>query len=52
MWEVSNIPMGSLPYKEHFPCVMEMEQLEKEDPALFETYRELMCHFYVCLDVY
>lgn len=27
-------------------------QLEKKDPALFETYRELICHFNICLDVH
>ena len=31
---------------------MELEQLEKDHLALFETYRELMCHFYVCLDIH
>ena len=51
MWEVSNLPIGSLPY-ENFPRTVELEQLEKEDSALFETYRELMCHFYIGLDVY
>ena len=38
MWKVSNLPMGSLPYEKNFPCAMELEQLEKDDPALFETY--------------
>ena len=51
MWEVSNLPIGSLPY-ENFPRTVELEQLEKEDSALFETYQELMCHFYIGLDVY
>jgi len=48
MWEVSTLPMGSLPYEEYFPCEAELTLLEKQEPALFETYRELMCHFYIC----
>jgi len=43
--------MGSLPYEEYFPCEAELALLEKKS-ALFETYQELMCHFYICLDVH
>ena len=43
MSEVSNLPMGSLPYKEYFLYAEELAQLEKKEPALYETYRELMC---------
>ena len=52
MWEVSNLLMGSLPYEEYFSCTKELAQLEKKELALYETYRELMCHFYVCLDLH
>ena len=52
MWEVSALPLGSLPYEEYFPCETELALLEKQEPALFETYRELMCHFYIYLDVH
>ena len=48
MWEVSALPLGSLPYEEYFPCEVELAHLEKQEPALFETYRELMCHLYIC----
>jgi len=44
--------MGSLPYEEYFPYEAELALLKKQEPALFETYRELMCHFYICLDVH
>jgi len=44
--------MGSLPYEEYFPCESELALLEKQEHALFETYIELMCHFYICLDVH
>jgi len=36
--------MGSKPYEEYFSCAEEMAQLEKDEPALYETYRELMCY--------
>ena len=52
MWEVSALPMGSLPYKEYFPCEAELALLEKHESALFETYQELMCHFYICSDMH
>ena len=44
--------MGSLPYEEYFPCKSELVLLEKQESALFETYRELMFHFYIYLDVH
>ena len=47
IWEVSAFPMGSLPYEEYFPCEAELALLEKQEPTLFETYKELMCHFYI-----
>ena len=39
---------GILPYEEYFPCEAELALLEKQEPTLFETYRELMCHLYIC----
>ena len=48
VWEVSALPLGSLPYEEYFPCEAELALLEKHESALFETYRELMCHLYIC----
>jgi len=44
--------MGSKPYEEYFLCAEELAQLEKDEPAIYETYRELMCQFYICLDLY
>ena len=29
-----------------------MAQLEKDEPVLYETYRELICHFYIYPDLY
>jgi len=48
MWEISALPLGSLPYEEYLPCEVELALLEKQEPTLFETYRELMCHLYIC----
>ena len=31
---------------------MELEQLENDYLTLFKTYRELMCHFYIYLNVH
>ena len=44
--------MGLMPYEEYFSCTMELEQMEKDDPEMFETYRELLCHFYIYMDVH
>jgi len=52
MWEVSKLPIGFLPCKEYFPCNEELEQLMTQDAALYEPYREVMCHFYICLDAH
>jgi len=44
--------MSSKPYVEYFPCADELAQLEKDEPAMYEKYTKLMCHFYICLDLY
>jgi len=44
--------MGSISYEEYFPCTIELEQMEKDDPKMSKTYRELMCHFYIYMDVH
>jgi len=52
MWEVFNLPMGSMPYEEYFLCVEELAQLEKDKLSTYETYRELIYPFYVYLNLY
>ena len=52
MWEVLKLSTGFLSSEEYFPCTAELEQLKTQDQALFETYRELMWHYYICLDVH
>jgi len=39
-------------YEEYIPCTMELEQMEKDDSEMLEIYQELMCHFYICMDVH
>jgi len=52
MQEISNLLMGSMPYEEYFPCETELKQMKKDHQEVFETYQELMCHFYICMDVH
>ena len=52
IWKVLNLSMGSIPYGEYFSYTEELAQLEKKEPALYKTYRELMCHFYICLELH
>jgi len=52
MWEVTKLPMSFLLYEEYFPFTEELKQLGSQDAAMYETYRELMCHFQICLNVY
>ena len=52
MWEVSALLLGSFPYEEYFPCEAELALLVKQEPTLFETYRELMCHLYICFSMH
>ena len=40
MWEISNLPMGLMPYKEYSPLTMAPEQMEKDDSEIFETNQE------------
>jgi len=44
--------MGSKLCEEYFLCAEELAQLEKDEPALYETYKELICPYYISLDLY
>ena len=52
IWEVSNLSITSMPYEEYFPCAEELTQMEKDKSVMYETYKEVMCHLYICLDLY
>ena len=46
--EVSGLASGDIPYEEYVPTTKELRFLEKEFPAVYETYWEVMCHFHIC----
>ena len=48
LYEVSGLVMGDAPYEEYVPTSEELHLLRKEDPAVYETYWEVMCHFHIC----
>ena len=51
MWEVSKLPMGAHPYEEYVPCNEELRELSTKHGEVYDTYRELMCHFQICLNL-
>ena len=40
--------MGDAPYEEYVPTSEELYLLKKEDPQVYETYWEVLCHFHIC----
>ena len=48
LYEVSGLASGDIPYEEYVPTTKELHFLEKEFPAIYETYWEVMCHFHIC----
>ena len=51
MYEVSWLVMGDAPYKEYVPTSEELHLLRKEDPQVYETYWEMLCHFHTCRQI-
>src|SRR4051812_29670412 len=50
-WEiqhVSSLPAGEFPYEEHVPPSAELELLKMQDPELYSTQWEVLCHFFIC----
>jgi len=48
MYEVSELMIGDAPYEEYVPSTEELHFLKKGDPLVYETYWEVLCHFYIC----
>src|SRR3954462_5582132 len=48
MQHVSGLPAGEFPYEEHVPPSAELELLKMQDPELYSTYWEVLCHFFIC----
>jgi len=40
--------MGDAPHEEYVPTSEELHLLRKEDPQVYETYWEVLCHFHIC----
>ena len=45
---MSGLPAGEFPYEEHVPPSAELELLKVQDPELYSTYWEVLCHFFIC----
>src|SRR3954468_3220132 len=48
MQHVSGLPAGEFPYEEHVPPSAKLELLKMQDPELYSTYWEVLCHFFIC----
>ena len=48
MFEVSGLFMGDLPYEKYIPSTEELHLLKKNDPQVYETHWEVLCHFHIC----
>src|SRR3954470_15181309 len=48
MQHVSGLPAGEFPYEEHAPPSAELKLLKTQDPELYSTYWEVLCHFFIC----
>src|SRR5204862_1484168 len=48
MQQVSGLSAGEFPYEEHVPPSAEVELLKVQDPELYSTYWEVLCHFFIC----
>src|SRR3954470_12019544 len=48
MQHVSGLPAGEFPYEEYVPPSAELELLKTQDPELYSTYWEVLCHFFIC----
>jgi len=48
MYEVSGLVMVDAPYEEYVPYTEELHLLKKDDPLVYETYWEVLCHLHIC----
>ena len=47
MYEVLGLVMGDASYEEYIPTSEEFRLLKKEDPQVYETYWEVLCHLHI-----
>ena len=48
MYKLLGLVMGDALYEECIPTFEELHLLRKEDPKVYETYWEVLCHFHIC----
>jgi len=48
MYEVSGLVIRDAPYEEYVPSTEKQHLLKKNDPLVYETYWEVLCHFHIC----
>jgi len=47
LYKVSVLVIGDAPYEEYVLTTEELHLLRKEDPQMYETYWEVLCHFHI-----
>lgn len=52
MHEVTGLPEGDYPYKEFILNHWEFRALEKQNSRIYGTYWEVLCHYFICMDVH
>jgi len=48
LYEILGLVIGDVPYEEYVPTTEELHLLKKDDPQVYETYWEVLCHFHIC----
>ena len=48
LYEVSRLVIGDTPYEEYVLTTAELHLLKKDDPQVYNTYWEVLCHFHIC----
>lgn len=51
IFEVSVLSMGEVSYDKYIPTTKELNILKAKNEHIYETYWEIMCHFYICADI-
>ena len=48
LYEVSGLVIRDASYEEYVPTTEELHLLKKDNPQVYETYWEVLCHFHIC----
>jgi len=52
LYELSGLVIGDAPYEEYVLTSEEFHLLRKEDPQVYETDWEVLCHFHICGQIF